>query len=188
MRRSSDLYDGTKRRGMAMAKENAKSPGSAFVWAAVFLIVSFFILYAGVAGLRDGREEAQLISESVNWPTTEGVIAESSAKYYSSDYDDGYSITFRYDYEVDGRTYTGHDIGLGFSGASKSDVDRHSVGEPVTVYYQPGHPETAFIDPERHADQPSVGGPLFFVIFAGIFGFAGLVILRQSISTWERDI
>ncbi len=71
-----------------------------------------------------------LINTPAEYRETQGVITNVSS--YKDEEDTLYDVDF--DYTVDGKTYTG-----AFSGLK----DQPSVGETVTVYYNPEQPESA---------------------------------------------
>ena len=96
---------------------------------------------------------------STDWPLTEGSVTASGVDMKNDAIDTErrtralrYSPAVSYSYDVDGTTYSS-DL-LGFIRVWTDDesdaqvtVQRYPVGQTVTVYYDPGDPSRAVLDP-----------------------------------------
>lgn len=142
------------------------------------ILMSIFTLLIGVfmlVGFIAGNQEVELIGEASNWPTTEGVITGSYVA--NNDYAD--IPVVKYEYEVDGNMYRSSGVGFGVNGTEGRDLEKYPEGRSVIVYYQPGHPQTAILEPKRPANtQAYLGG----VLLSGFFVLLGLVMLVGSIA------
>ncbi|GEM_PF-3568337 len=99
-----------------------------------------------------------LAGRSVRWPTTFGVVAESSIrKEGGGDDPDLYVPRIRYTYTVNGKAYQGDQVTTRQRADTSSRaraaeiVARYPEGRPVTVYYRPGKPDCAVLEPGRGA-------------------------------------
>lgn len=141
------------------------------------ILIGIFTLLIGVLmlmGFITENQEVELIEEAANWPTTEGVITGSYVA--NNDYAD--IPVVKYEYVVDGHTYSSSGVGFGVNGTEGPDLEKYPEGRRVTVYYQPGHPQRAILEPERPANmQAYLGG----ILLSGFFVLLGLVILAASI-------
>lgn len=111
------------------------------------------------------------------WPTAPGTIDHSSiAEHYGTDADDNETVSYfaevRYSYSVDHRYYEGDRVSFG--GKSSSDSEdliarsistKYPVGRPVSVRYDPTHPQRAVLEPGVN-----LGLVLLHIVFWGIGG------------------
>jgi hypothetical protein len=95
------------------------------------------------------------------WPTAPGTINHSSiAERYSTDADDNETVSYvakvRYSYSVGHRYYQGDRVSFGGTmGDSEGRIARsistkYPVGRPVSVRYDPTHPQRAVLEPGIH--------------------------------------
>ncbi|MGL4464721.1 MAG: DUF3592 domain-containing protein [Planctomycetia bacterium] len=86
---------------------------------------------------------------SQSWPTAPGVVRASAVLLKA----DGYHLDFLYDYAVDGRRYESRRVSFGERRVASSDdvfegvLDAYPVGVAVDVYYKPGEPAVAVLEP-----------------------------------------
>jgi hypothetical protein len=119
-----------------------------------------------------------------SWPTVEGVI--ESAGMQSQTSDEGgitYSADIAYAYQVAGRHYDGHRLAFGGLAASaaraRAILDRFPPGRKVPVFYAPGDPQLAVLEPGIH------GGTWVCFGVGLVFVLAG-VMMRQLFSGMRR--
>ena len=117
----------------------------------VFIAIGVVIAIRGVGTVIDALR-------STDWPPTEGSVTASGVDMQNDTDTERrtralrYSPAVSYSYDVDGTTYSS-DL-LGFvrlwtddeSGAHRI-ARRYPVGQAVTVYYDPGDPSRAVLDP-----------------------------------------
>jgi hypothetical protein len=90
------------------------------------------------------------------WPVTEGVIESSEVGAVSTSSGRlGRGLSHfpdvRYRYTVGGKDFTGDKVHLGIGSALESDAKavaaRYRAGEKASIYYDPGNPAMAVLDP-----------------------------------------
>ncbi len=125
---------------------------------------------------------------SIDWPLTEGSVTASGVDMKNDAIDTGrrtralrYSPAVSYSYDVDGTTYSS-DL-LGFIRVWTDDESgahgiarRYPVGQTITVYYDPGDPSRAVLDPGVSLN--SMLSLLFGLAWIAIMTFAMYVISR----------
>lgn len=123
---------------------------------AVFIAVAFY--------LRKRAAAAAL------WPSTRGVVVESSL---ANDPSNGrFSFSIRYQYSIAQQSYINSQVSFALianSYQAKQDVvSRYPVGQEVTVYYNPDSPQDAVLENQQ------TGGWILFVVVGAIFVLFGL--------------
>jgi hypothetical protein len=89
---------------------------------------------------------------SRHWPSTEGVVRQSSAVIWYRE-PDGYVARVTYQYTVGGQSYLGSRVSFGYKSARYSRdaaealVHRFSAGTPVPIYYLPARPGISVLIP-----------------------------------------
>lgn len=117
------------------------------IFAAIFFVAGFMAYQHLTKPL---AEEAEASKE---WPTVEGVIANSELnKSRDSDGNDMYSANINYDYTVNGKQLNSSGVRtVNGSTSSKSSVKKtlkkYAKGTKVTVYYDPEFPNSAVLEP-----------------------------------------
>jgi Protein of unknown function (DUF3592) len=103
------------------------------------------------------------------WPTTRGTILVSTSGLASNYYPEIW-----YEYFQNGRRFVGltvrsHEFAGNLPGAARRVLVRYPVGASVTVYFDPGNPEDAVLEPggDRNFFR-------FLYVFAGFWLFIGL--------------
>jgi len=126
------------------------------IFAFIPLCFGGFFFLAGAILLFFAIRNRQKSSASMSWPSTPGTITASSVRQNSSTDEDGhvnftYSPLVEYDFMVNNQSYKGKRINYGVSAtsskeAAQKEVDRFTLGMPVTVYYNPEKPGEAVLD------------------------------------------
>ncbi len=132
----------------------------------IFVVVGGACAFFGLRGLVRAKA-------SVDWPATEGTVAESSVeRKRSTGSRRGSSTTYharvRYKFSVDGTVYSGDRVAYGDYGSSNSShangvVKRYPEGKQVTVHYMPGNPEECLLETGAKAQAWFL--PLFGLVF-----------------------
>jgi len=89
--------------------------------------------------------------ESGKWPSTEGTVLSADVQTKGFGTKIKYVPAITYEYQVDGHKYSGNRTRIGSYGfGSESDasdyVSEHSVGDRVSVYYQPSDPSRSLLE------------------------------------------
>ncbi len=149
------------------------TPAKAFfftrIFPAIFILVGGITVYLGISDML-------LAKASNGWPNTQGAISASEMEYHrDSDGGGTYHARILYDYEVFGVLYSNDRIAYGDYGSSnpshaRSIVNRYSKQLPVTVYYQPEHPQESVLE-------TGIKGQAYFLpLFGLVFLSAGLLM------------
>ncbi|MEQ1838861.1 MAG: DUF3592 domain-containing protein, partial [Verrucomicrobiales bacterium] len=141
-----------------------------------------FCLLIGAALAIEGVRQMQDSRRSSGWPSVKGTIIKSNLS--SSLQPDAnqnqplkkrYKAEIEYLYDVGETTYraqmVAYGMGASFNQSAAAAVTaKYPTGRLVTVYYKPGDPATAVLEPglNRKAILLPIGGVLLF--FAGLFG------------------
>ena len=128
-----------------------------------------------------------------NWPSTIGKIIASDVEPYSTDRETGdtrSSVSIRYSYVVDGKTYRGDRIGWGkktvmLTPAAESLSARYPVGASVPVFHDPAKPGSALLEPRGQGKSSEMTAlVLFLIIFCVIeISLLPLALLGYNPST-----
>ena len=119
---------------------------------------------------------------SASWPQTTGTVSKAEVEPYKSSrgFDRSQAVV-AYSYEVDGEKYRSDTIFFGQGpvdeAAARALVEKYK-GPEVAVYYQPGQPENATLQPGVAWSEVSlwgVVGVLLCVVASG-----GLIGLRRA--------
>ena len=152
----------------------------------IFIVAGATTAYFGVRGLIRARA-------SVDWPTAEGKVVESSLETHRSEDSDSdststtYHAEILYEFSVEGTTFNGNRVAYGDYGSSNPSharrvVNRYPEGEDVTVYYQPGNPEEALLEPGLKAQSWFL--PAFGLVFLTV-GCLMAVFLPKAIRSQD---
>ena len=147
------------------------SPGMKFffsrIFPLIFVVVGASVAFFGIRGLVRAKA-------SVDWPSTQGKIVESSVERHRSSGSKGRSSTtyhaeILYEFTIDGTTYNGDRVAYGDYGSSNPSharrvVNNYSQGKNVTVHYLPDNPEECLLE-------PGVKGQAFFLPGFGLIFF-----------------
>lgn len=143
----------------------------------IILLIGFFALFAYLFGVhgRDGRR-------SPSWPATEGTVVTSTVERetgYSESGLAGYRVYVKYAYVVDGAEYTSSQVQFTTPRSyteqqdAQRDAARYPVGGTVRVYYRPGNPSVACLEPGGESVWVTAGAVVMMVAMIGlcVFGF-----------------
>lgn len=146
------------------------SPGMMFfmsrVFPLIFVVVGASVAFFGIRGLIRAKA-------SVDWPSAQGKVIESSVERQRSSGSNGSSTTYHaeilYEFTIDGTTFNGERVAYGDYGSSSPSharriVNRYPKGKNVTVHYLPGNPEECLLE-------PGVKGQSFFLPGFGLIFF-----------------
>jgi hypothetical protein len=91
-------------------------------------------------------------SASVNWPTAEATIIESSVHEWRNAKRPSYEPKVRYRYQVEERERIGtaisaNDVGYGSRDEATAIVNRYPAGSKHSVHYDPNDATNAFLEP-----------------------------------------
>lgn len=156
-------------------------------WARVATgVLALLIVNQGVGLWRLRRKAAK----GQNWPSTKGVVTASDVQPYSVDRETGdarSSVSIGYSYAVRGKTYRGDRIGWGKrtvmpTPAAQSLSARYPVGASVPVFYDPGKPVSALLEPGKSAVMMPI--VVFLIVFCAIeIGLLPLALLGYNPTT-----
>lgn len=110
--------------------------------------LALVLVLLAAASFGAGRYYGGKFEERSSWPSTDGVVVTNFATTYkhrnpkTGFWEDRVSRVFEYTYDVDGRTYTGDELGYGEGGFVDMD-ERYPVGSKVEVFYDPSDPSQA---------------------------------------------
>lgn len=119
-----------------------------------------FAIFLGCSFLWLGLSSILLVSESGEWPTTDGYVTES----YITHPGRGGQLVFRYEYEVDGLQYHSHTISYSFDGPLVYFAEKYPQGTYVQVHYDPNDPTRAVLEHDFNF-VPSIFPTLFGSVF-----------------------
>jgi len=143
-------------------------------WARIAAGVFALLIVNQAIGLWRFRRKA---AKGMNWPSTKGKIIASNVEPYSTDRETGdtrSSVSISYSYAVNARTYRGDRIGWGkktvmLTLAAQSLAARYPVGMSVPVFYDPGKPGSALLEPRGQGKSAEMTAlVLFLIIFCVI--------------------
>ena len=148
-----------------MQKENGVLNTVGGCFQTMFLFLVFFLVGAGLVWW--GWTILQNARASADWPIVEGRITRSLVDH-STDAEggDSYSPEVTFVYVADGRSYEGRTIKFGensYSSERKAQeiLSHYPMGQTVTVFYDPAHPDKAVLE-------PGVSGGSYIVLSIGV--------------------
>jgi hypothetical protein len=146
------------------------------------MVIAIFLLVIGIAGLYAGITALSASSKFRGWPVASGRVTEKtigpSTTTGASRPGRYFEPRVTYSYTVDGKSFTGHRIGV-TTNAYDEDTARKTANdfpESVEVHYNPKDPSDALL-------QPSATGIAIIMLAAGILAAligAGLLISSFS--------
>jgi len=103
------------------------SPVTRFIFCRIFPL-PFLII--GALALHSGCKDLLQAIDSKTWPTAEGVIQQSTIEHHEDNKSSGtYHANVRYDFEVNGITYSSNRVNFGSIGTSSSSYARRIANE-----------------------------------------------------------
>lgn len=149
------------------------------IFGLIFLVPGFgFFAFSAIPGLYDGYTMQ-------SWPTTQAVLTAGNLKSTYSDGTRTYQAIGKYNYTVNGQSYTNNRVSLSsgsdnigkFQQRLGSKLSHHFKSQrPITIWYNPDNPADSIVN--RDIRWLLVGFKFIFVI---IFGGIGLAILIFAI-------
>ncbi|MBD3271553.1 MAG: DUF3592 domain-containing protein [Elusimicrobia bacterium] len=120
------------------------------------IILGLVLLAVGISLFLLGKHLIGKAKASTQWPSTTGIIVESSVTQ-SREYDSSrrkyymrYKPLINYEYTVDGKKYVGDKVSFGGTGTSRASaynlIDKYPTRAEVTVYYDPEKPLNAVLE------------------------------------------
>jgi hypothetical protein len=158
----------------------------------ILLAFSVLMVAVGVNNLTKGDRLATKAAESASWPATDGVVKTAEFVEHKQMIPVGrrgrstYQAELAYDYSVNGKQLTGHQIRLAgdsssFQDGPKEDLKKYPVSANVKVFYSPTDPADSILEP---GVAPSKSGLLMMRIIGwllvGFFSLAILFLLRAG--------
>ncbi len=132
----------------------------------------FFVI--GAAVLAFGIHRQTEISDIDTWPRVEATIDRTWVKYNSSSEDSDYGAMVSYTYWFEDVQYSG-EYSAGRKGsrtrAQRILDDNYAIGDSLTVYVDPDHPDRSEHDPSA-----AKGSALLMIVFGALFGAVGLLV------------
>lgn len=138
----------------------------------VYLFVGIFGFYGLLVGFGGVRMLIRMFA-SRHWPTTEGTIINSEVIETKNQLP-RYRLEMTYRYNVEGLGYTGEVLSFSTSHIiwrqeeARRQAARYVRGATVPVYYCPGNPSLATLQP---------GGPLASPLSGVLFGIAMVIVM-----------
>jgi hypothetical protein len=147
------------------------------LFALVFSVIGLSMLIGVLLGIRKSKSVQQ-------WPSTTGRITESTTLGSFQQSGKGRiwieEPKLSYTYVVDGKEYTGHDIGIAETDtaskqAAEDKIAPYPMGKDVTVFYNPKSPDDSVLEKQLDTAALSIVG-----IIGSIFLVIGIVIFLNS--------
>jgi hypothetical protein len=157
------------------------------VFVLVFSGIGAFLIYRSLQNRK--RAEA-----SQNWPSTQGIVAESRVTRSTSTDSEGdtsvsYSPHVEYSYRVGEQEYRGNDISFGlkqsYGSASKAEemTSRYPAGGSVTVYYDSANPQKAVLERKAGGFGASLAIGIIFLLIGLCLACPGAVFLLAGMAS-----
>jgi Protein of unknown function (DUF3592) len=111
----------------------------------VFMAVGGFIFSPAYKELKNAQD-------SLNWPTTDGVVISSEIKESTNENSTTYSANARYKYSIGEKSYSSDQVSFGQYSSSnpeyaQSIVQRYLAGQKVKVHFNPTNPNNSVLEP-----------------------------------------
>ncbi len=139
-----------------------------FPW--LFILIGAACLFFGAKTILDANA-------STKWPSTEGVVINSSVDSRSGKKSKTYHADVLYEFSVNGASHKGNRVAYGDYGSSDSShaqgiVNKYPKGARVSVYYKPDSPSDALLETGIHGQTWAL--PIFGLLFMS----AGVALLK----------
>lgn len=161
------------------------TPGTKFLY---FRLFPYTFVVVGVILSIVGMLRLVKATASVDWPATQGIVVASSVKYKKSGDGGGgtYHAVVIYDFNVDGKVFSGNrvaygDYGSGDNTHARRIVQRYPQGRSVPVYYEPGNPGECLLKPGLKGQ--AWGLPLIGFVFFTVGSLMAIFLPRIE---WEQ--
>ena len=140
------------------------------------------MILVGILSFAIGVQTMAGALASRDWPSTDGMVVATRIDIESSSSSSSRSSrTYRpiiiYDYAVDGVSHSAQRVAFGeYATGDPADAekvrDTYPEGKQVPVYYDPGSPENAVLEPGLH------GIPWFFIVLGLVFAGIGALMAK----------
>ena len=146
----------------------------------IFIIVPLVFIAVGLLVAISGFKTIGKAKESINWPTSNGIIVSSEMGQHRDDDGTTYSADIVYEYIVAEETISGGQIKFGTVNTSKPGdarrwLNQYPKGQEVTVYFDPEDPYESVLMPGVHKSTWFLPG--FGIVFSSI----GAIVLFAGI-------
>lgn len=172
---------------MAGERIRESGPKTKFFFGRIFPLI---FVAVGFGVFWKGTSDMELAKQSESWPIADGkIISSEVVRKTSSSSNGGSSTTYHaevsYQYNADGRSYTGERVSFGQYGSSNrshaSDiVNRYKPGSTVQVFYKYDEPSVAVLETGAGF------GVWMLVIIGSIFSIAGVVMFWKLPATMNK--
>lgn len=125
-------------------------------------------------------------AQTASWPSVQGTIIRSEVEAKRSNKSTTYGADLAYSYTVDGQRYEGNQERTtvwraGDRGFAEERVARYPVGATLPVYYQPGQPTEAVLQPGMDSSE------LFLLMMLVPFNLVMLWLFALVGRTWKTE-
>lgn len=143
----------------------------------IFIAIGLVISWLSLKDLR-------LADASRAWPATDGVVVRTRVRTNDrGEQSESHTPELTYAYTVMGTPYEGWRVAIGASKGysdrrqAEAFLERYPVGQPVTVYYDPGRPGSSALEPGTR--RGAYRGFVMAAVFA-LIGALALLIAAQT--------
>jgi hypothetical protein len=155
-------------------------------------ITAITVIFMAVGGffVVQGVREWMKASDSAAWPTVAGTVTHSEVTRHTSTSKGrtrtSYNARIEFDYEIDGVRHHGTRRTYRVTSSSQSGaqeaVDRHPIGSPVTVSFDPDDHTRAVLEPGwAWSNAIPVGVGLFAIAFAAFVRWLVVRAVRKAV-------
>jgi uncharacterized protein DUF3592 len=154
----------------------------------LLMVIAALVCFAVavICAFASNRRQSR-IAASASWPKVGGTVLSNEVKLVGTgntgEVARNYSVALRYGYTVAGTPYESSRIGWGTKSADrKPDIPQafvrdYPAGHAIDVFYDPGNPAMAMIDPTGRLGLVHVN---LARVMAWTLGFCGLLALGAS--------
>jgi hypothetical protein len=158
----------------------------------IFVVVGAVIAFLGIRGLVRAKA-------SLQWPSIQGQILESSVERHHSSGSNGSSTTYHaeilYKFILNDTTFNGNRVAYGDYGSSNPSharqiVNKYPKNKIITVYYMPDNPEECLLEPGVKMQSwflPAFG-IIFFTVGCLMAIFIPRAIRKQEFSKQTEEV
>jgi hypothetical protein len=145
-----------------------------WVFAAIFLIASLCTAVAGVETVREA-------DASLKWPTANGQVIQAFREVIPTSRRPSVTLHWHYSYTVAGENFLSSKLRFGLAPVSEETLQRYPRGASLNVYYKPGNPSVAVLEPGAHFPDSYV-----LVVVAAVLLMIGFGLLGAGGHKYRR--
>ena len=155
-----------------------------------YVVAGTGIILLGAAFVNYGFDQRTKAKESVNWPSITGKILNSEVEKRTSTTGTGssrktsttYVAVIKYEYTLDGTTYTSDRIAFGGKAATSAGslVNKYPKAKSVNVYYNPDDPKEAALETGLKNES------WFFPGFGAVWMIPGVLMVWKGIKSSNK--